>query len=244
MQDIVTPTARKNKVLATLATVFPHTIPVMVAFLFLGATYGILMASKGYGALWSALMSGIAFCGSMQFVAITLLTAPFAPVAAFLMTLMVNARHLFYGISMLEKYRGMGKRKPFLIFTLCDETFSINYSAKVPEGMEASLFYTLTSLLNYSYWIIGSFIGGLLGNIRFNTKGLDFALTALFIVIFVEQWKERKNRVSGVIGIVCSIISILLVGTKQFIMPAMVIILLVLTAGRKKLEEVYSHDSK
>ncbi len=241
---VTTPTSKKNKIIQILVTVVPHTIPVLVALLFLGTTYGILMASKGYGPLWSVLMSAIAFCGSMQFVAITLLTAPFAPIAAFFMALMVNARHLFYGISMLEKYRGIKRSKPFLIYTLCDENFSINYSAKIPEGMSKDLFYTVVSLLNYSYWIIGSLIGGLIGNmITFNTKGLDFALTALFVVIFIDQWRDTKNRVSGMIGIICSILGIVLFGTKQFIVPTMIIILILLTLLRKKLEGVHEHDT-
>ena len=245
MHNIVnTPTPKKNKFIQIIVTIVPHTIPVFVAYLFLGTTYGILMASKGYSPLWSVLTSIIVFSGSIQFIAITLLTVSFAPITAFFMALIVNARHLFYGISMLEKYRGIKKSKPFLIYTLSDGTFSINYSAKIPEGMSKDLFYTVVSLLNYSYWAIGSLIGGLIGNmITFNTKGLDFALTALFIVIFIDQWRETKNRISGLIGIVCSMIGIVLFGTKQFIVPTMIIILLLLTLLRKKLEGVYQHDT-
>jgi len=215
---------------------FPHTIPVLASFLILGITYGVLMQTKGYGVIWSVLMSSIAFCGSMQFVAITLLTTMFNPVQAFVLSLTVNARHLFYGLSMLEKYQGLGKIRGFLIFMLCDETFSICCTLKPPEGITPKYFYFSVSILNYCYWIIGTFLGGVLGNfITFNTAGLDFALTALFVVLFLEQWKKSKNRLPAIIGIVSSIIGLVIFGKNNFVMVSMVIILAMLTGGRKKL---------
>ena len=220
-----------------LKAAIPHTIPVLAGFIFLGIAYGVLMASKGYGALWSLLMSTIAFCGSMQFVAITLLTSTFAPVQTFILTLLVNARHLFYGISMLKKYRGVGRLKPFLIFMMCDETFSVNYSAQVPEGVDKGWFYFFISFLNYSYWALGSVLGGLLGNfITFNTEGLDFSLTALFVVIFLDQWKERKNRIPALLGVGAASISLVIFGPSDFIIPAMILILASLTLLRRKLD--------
>jgi len=218
-----------------LRAAFPHTIPVFTGFTFLGIAYGILMNSKGYGAYWTVLMSLMAFAGSAQYVAITFLTSIFNPVYALLMTLMVNARHLFYGISMLDKYKYTGKFKPYLIFGLCDETFSIICSAEPPEGVDRNWFSFFITLLNHSYWVLGSALGGILGSIvSFNTKGLDFVLTALFVVIFVGQWKNQKNHKPAVIGVVCSIICLIIFGQGSFIIPSMIAILAVLTVSRKE----------
>ena len=183
---------------AALRAAFPATIPVMTGFLCLGIAYGVLMQSKGYGPGWSVLMSAIAFGGSMQFVAITLLTTAFDPLQAFLLSVMVNARHMFYGLSLLDKYKGLGKVRPFLIYVLCDETFSLVSTLEPPEGVAGKDFYFWISLLDYLYWITGTALGGLAGNlITFDTTGLDFALTALFVVLFLEQWKKPENRPPG-----------------------------------------------
>jgi len=215
---------------------FPHTIPVLTGFVFLGVAYGILMNSKGYGFGWTVLMSMMVFAGSMQYVAIALLTSAFNPVAALLLTLMVNARHLFYGISMLEKYKGTGKMKPYLIFGLCDETFSIISSAKPPEGVDRNWFIFFITLLDHCYWVFGSALGGLAGYmIRFEIKGLDFVLTALFVVIFLRQWRSHTDHRPEMIGVVCSIICLVLFGESNFIIPAMILILTVLTIFRKKI---------
>lgn len=215
---------------------FPHTIPVLTGFLLLGMAYGVLMQTKGYGPLWAVLMSAIAFCGSMQFVAITLLTAAFNPVQALLLSFMVNARHLFYGISMLEKYKGLGKVKWFLVYTLCDETFSISSSLTPPEGISRKYFFLSVSLLDYCYWVLGTFLGGILGNvITFDTRGLDFVLTALFVVLFLEQMKKPENRVAGAIGLICTVVGLVVFGATNLVIPSMLIILLVLLAGRKKI---------
>lgn len=216
---------------------FPHTIPVFTGFIFLGMAYGIVMNSKGYGVLWTMLMSLFAFAGSAQYVAITFLTSAFNPVYALLMTLMVNARHLFYGISMLDKYRNTGKFKPYLIFGMCDETFSINCSAEPPMGVDRSWFYFFVTILDHSYWVVGSVLGGILGSmVSFNTKGLDFVLTALFVVIFVGQWKSQKNHKPAIIGVVASVICLIIFGKSGFIIPAMIAIFIVLTAARKEQE--------
>jgi 4-azaleucine resistance transporter AzlC len=227
---------RSEQLKKAFAAAFPKTIPVLTGFLVLGMAYGVLMQTKGYGPIWSLLMSAIAFCGSMQFVAITLLTTVFDPVQAFLMSLMVNARHLFYGISMLEKYKGLGKIRGFLIYTLCDETFSILSIVNPPEGIERKHFYFSVSLLNYLYWVIGSFLGGIAGSfITFDTRGLDFVLTGLFVVLFLEQWKNKQNRIPGIIGIGVTALSLIIFGKDSFIIPAMAMILLALIVGRKKL---------
>lgn len=219
-----------------LKAAFPATIPVLTGFLCLGMAYGVLMQTKGYGPLWSTLMSAVAFCGSMQFVAITLLTTAFDPLQAFVLSIMVNARHLFYGLSLLEKYKGLGKVRGFLIYVLCDETFSITSSVEPPEGVERREFYFFVSLLDYLYWVCGTALGGLLGGyVTFNTAGLDFALTALFVVLFLEQWKRAKNRPAGLIGIGCTALSLLVIGPNGLVIPAMILILAVLLGGRKRL---------
>ncbi len=220
-----------------LKAAFPQTFPVLTGFAILGIAYGILMNSKGYGVLWCFLMSAIAFCGSMQFVAITLLTTVFHPIAAFFLSLMVNARHLFYGISLLSKYKGTGKIKGILIYLMCDETFSITSTIKVPEDVDKKWFYLFISLLDYSYWVIASVIGGLIGNmIHFQTNGLDFVLTALFLVNFLNQWKEHSNRFSALLGVGISILCLVIFGSDNFIIPSMIGILLILTIFRKQLD--------
>ena len=170
-----------------LRAAFPATLPVLTGYACLGLAYGLLMAANGYGPLWSALMSAIGFGGSMQYVAITLLVTAFDPLQAFLLAIMVNARHIFYGLSMLDKYKGLGKVRPFLIYVLSDETFSLVSTLEPPEGVARKDFYFWISLLDYSYWIIATALGGLLGRfLTFDTTGLDFALTALFVVLFLE----------------------------------------------------------
>ena len=208
-----------------IAAAFPHTVPVLTGYLVLGAAYGVLMQSKGFGAPWVLLMSAVAFCGSMQFAAITLLTSAFDPLGAFIMSVMVNARHLFYGVSMLEKYRGLGGAKPILIF-----------SAEPPPDVSRKDFYLAISLLDYAYWVGGSLLGSLAGQfIRFDTTGLDFALTGLFVVLFIEQISDPRSRISGIIGVVCTAAARAVFGADQLVIPAMVLVLAVLLIGRKKL---------
>ena len=220
----------------TLAAAFPHTVPVLTGYLVLGVAYGVLMQAKGYGAIWAFLMSAVAFCGSMQFVAITLLTGAFDPVGAFLMSLMVNARHLFYGVSMLGKYRGMGWAKVPLVYTLSDETFSIVSSVEPPEGVDPTQFYFAMSFLTWAYWVVFSMLGGLAGSlITFDITGIDFALTALFVVLFIEQVIPRENRAPGAIGLVCSVVGLAVFGADNMVIPAMVLTLAVLLLGRRKL---------
>ncbi len=221
-----------------LKAAFPHTLPVLTGFMFLGIAYGILMNSKGYGFGWTVLMSFAAFAGSAQYIAVTFLTTVFNPLYALLMTLIINARHLFYGISLLDKYKNAGRLKPYLIFGLCDETFSVACSTEPPEGVNRNWFYFFVTLLDHSYWVAGSAIGGLLGSvITFDIKGLDFVLTALFVVIFVGQWRTNKNRLPAVIGVLCAVVCLLIFGQSHFIIPAMLAILASLSLFRKGLDE-------
>lgn len=221
---------------AAFKLAFPHTIPVLTGFLVLGMAYGVLMEAKGYGVIFSFIMSAVAFCGSMQFVAITLLTTVFNPIQAFTLSLLVNARHIFYGISMLDKYKGLGKIRYFLIYVLCDETFSISSSIEPPQGINRRYFYFAISFLDYIYWIIGTLMGGLLGSLlTFNTKGLDFVLTALFVVLFMEQMNKKENRISGVIGLVCTIVGLVVFGSTNMVIPSMMLIVFLLLVWRKRL---------
>ena len=223
---------------AALKAAFPHTIPILAGFGFLGMSFGVLMSTDGHPVWLSMLMSLAIYAGSMQFVTINLLTMAFHPIQAFFMAIMVNARHLFYGISMLEKYRDMGPKKQYLIFGLTDETFSINYVAKVPEGVDRGKFYFFTSLLNHLYWFCGTAVGAVLGSIiPFNTEGLDFVMTAMFVVILLEQLQKKENRPTALLGLAVSVIMLLIFGAEDFLIPAMLGILLVLTALRKPLEK-------
>lgn len=222
---------------AALKAAFPHTIPVFTGYLVLGAAYGILMNSKGFSLFWTMAASIFIYAGSMQFVTVSLLAAGFDLMGAFLMTLAVNARHLFYGISMLKQYRGIGKLKPYLIFSLTDETFSIVCSAKVPEQVDRKWFYFFISLLDHSYWVLGSLMGGILGSLlHFNTKGIDFVLTALFVVILINQWQSTKNHLPAIIGIVSAIVCRFMFGASNFIIPSMIMILTLVTVVKSPME--------
>ena len=216
---------------------FPFTIPILTGFLFLGIAYGIYMNVSGFSPIYPILMSMAIFAGSMEFVTVDLLLGMFHPMSALILALMVNARHLFYGISMLDKYKNVGKKRWYLIFGMCDESFSINCTTEVPAGVDRGWFYFFVTLLNQCYWVCGAAIGGICGSfISFETEGLDFVMTALLVVIFLEQWMKEKDHTSGVIGIVLTVICLLIFGSKNFIIPSMLGILGVLTLMRGRLE--------
>ena len=220
---------------AAFRAAFPLTLPICVGFLFLGMSYGFLMKSSGFATIWTAAMSLFIFAGSMEFIAMNLLVASFNPIYSFLLTMMVNARHLFYGISMLERYRGMGWKKPYLVFGLCDETFSINCTAKVPQDVDRGTFYLIVTMLNQCYWVTGAITGSLLGNIlTFNTEGLDFVMTALFTVMLVNQWEEKKDHRPAIAGIATSLLCLLVFGSDIFLIPAMAAIVLIFALMAKR----------
>lgn len=220
---------------AAFRAAFPLTLPICVGFLFLGMSYGFLMKSSGFATIWTAAMSLFIFAGSMEFIAMNLLIASFNPIYSFLLTLMVNARHLFYGISMLERYRGMGWKKPYLVFGLCDETFSINCTAKVPQDVDRGTFYLIVTMLNQCYWVTGAITGSLLGNIlTFNTEGLDFVMTALFTVMLVNQWEEKEDHRPAIAGIAASLLCLLVFGSDIFLIPAMAAIVLIFALMAKR----------
>ncbi|HHU91457.1 MAG TPA: branched-chain amino acid ABC transporter permease [Clostridiaceae bacterium] len=224
--------------LKALKAAFPHTIPVMTGYLFLGAAFGILLNSKGYHFGWAILMSFFIYAGSMQFIAVNLLTVAFNPINAFLITLIVNARHLFYGVSMLKNFKGIGRLKPYLIAGLTDETYSILCSTEPPEGIDKTWFMFFITLLNQMYWVIASAVGGLIGSLfAFDTMGIDFVMTALFVVIFINQWKAEKKHIPAITGVAVSVICLLIFGPDNFIIPSMALIVLALTVFKKNIEE-------
>ena len=229
--------AMKTGKQSAFAAAFPHTIPVMTGYIFLGITYGIYMTSSG-NPFWYPVLTALAvYGGALEFVIVSMLAGPFAPLQTFLMALMIQARHLFYGIAMLEKYRGAGKRKWQLIYGLTDETFSVNASAEIPEGVSPYSFWSWITFLDHCYWVAGASIGGILGQvIHFNTEGLDFVMTSMFIVILTEQILKEKNHISAWIGGIASALCLILFGKDSFLIPAMALITLSLTVFRRPIE--------
>ena len=224
----------KDKTTALKAT-FPHTIPVFAGYCFLGMSYGILMNTSGFPFWYPMVTSLMIFAGSMEFMTVNLLLGAFDLWNALALTLMINARHLFYGLSMLETYKGMGRKKPYLIFGLTDETFSVNCAVEVPQNVDKGQFYFFITLLNQSYWVLGATLGGIFGSfIHFNTEGLDFVMTALFVVILLEHWLSTNDRRNAIIGMIASLGCLLIFGSGSFILPAMILILTGLTIRAKK----------
>ena len=224
--------------LLALRAAFPHTVPILTGFLFLGMTYGVYMASLGFSWIYPTLMALTIFAGSMEFVTANMLLGAFNPLQAFAMTLMVNARHLFYGLAMLDRFRGLGWKKLYLIFGMCDETFSVTCSVRAPEGVDEGWFMTFVTLLDQLYWVLGAALGGLCGSLlTLNTEGLDFVMTAMFVVIFLENWLKEENHTSSLLGLALPLVCLVLFGAQSFILPSMAAILLALTALRGRLEK-------
>ena len=221
-----------------LLAAFPYTIPIFAGFWFLGLAYGMYMNASGFNFWYPMVMSLVVFGGSLEFVMVTILLGPFAPLATFFLALMIQARHVFYGIAMLDKYKGLGWKRFYLYFSLCDETFSLNYMLEPPPGIDRGWFYFFVSLLNHIYWISGSTLGGLLGSlVKFNTEGLEFVMTALFVVIFLEQWSKEKKHYTALIGLFASLVCLVLFGPDSFLLPTMGLILLLLLLFRKPIEK-------
>lgn len=227
-----------SKILPALKTAFPYTIPIMTGFIFLGLSYGIYMSVLGFNFLYPTLMAAVIFGGSLEFVAGTMLLSPFAPLQCFLVALMIQARHLFYGLTLLEKYDVDSKlMKAYLIYGLCDETFSINFTAKIPNGIDRGWFYFFVTILNQIYWVASACVGGLLGSyIELDLNGLEFVMTAMFVVIFLEQFLNEKRHTSGAIGFFIAGLSLYIFGADSFLIPSMCGILILLTIFRKRIE--------
>ncbi len=225
---------KMNKKIKALKSAFPTTIPIMLGYLFVGIAFGMLFQEKGYNFLWAALMSILVYAGSMQFVAINFFTGGVSLFTVALMTFLVNIRHVFYGLSMLDKFREMRKKKLYMIFSLTDETYSLLCSVDIPPGVSKEDFLFSIALLNQLYWIVGSIIGSLAGSlIFFNTSGIDFAMTALFVVIFTEQWLSSKNHLPALIGFIATLAFLIILGPDSFLIPSMITILLLLLAFKK-----------
>lgn len=224
--------------LKALKKAFPHTIPIFAGFWFLGLAYGIYMNVSGFSFIYPMIMSLVIFGGSLEFVTVSMLLSPFAPVQTFIMALLIQARHIFYGVSMLDKFKGMGWKKFYLIFGLCDETFSINYTADIPSDIDKGWFMFWVTLLNHFYWVSGATIGGLVGSLlKFNTDGISFVMTAMFVVIFLEQWLKEKKHSASCIGIMTAFVCLMIFGADNFMLPTMVTIIVVFALLRENFEK-------
>lgn len=227
-----------------LRAAIPLTLPIMAGYLFLGMGFGILLESKGFTWPWALFMSVIIYAGSMQYVGIDLLATGASVIATAVMTVMIQVRHLFYGLSLIEKYKNIGKKKFMMIYELTDETYSLVATSEPPEGVDRGWFYFFISVLDHCYWIAGCTLGALFGSlVEFNTKGVDFVMTALFIVLFTDQWLNTREHRPALIGVGCSLLCLLLFGADSFIVPAMISILALLTIFRKKLEKEDTHHA-
>ena len=206
------------------------TFPVFSGYMVLGFGFGIVLHSKGFGVPWAFFMSLLIYAGSMQYVAIDLLSGGASVITMAVTTVLVNARHLFYGISMIDRYKDTGRVKPYLIFSLTDETYSLVCSE---EENDNTRYYTLVSLFNHCYWVLGSTLGAAAGTLfNFSPKGIDFALTALFVTVFVEQWLSSKDHIAAVVGVAASVVCLVIFGSESFLIPSMIAITLALTALR------------
>ena len=226
-----------------LLAAFPYTTPILAGFAFLGFAYGVYMNVMGFPFYYPFLLALVIFGGSLEFVAVSLLLAPFAPLATFLLALLIQARHLFYGLSLLDTYRGLGWKRFFLIYGLCDETFSIVFTAKrhLPKDVDRGWFMLWITWLNEGYWVLSALLGGLVGGmLPFDTTGLGFVMTAMFVVIFLEQWLHESCHATAMLGILAAGGSLALFGAQSFMVPAMVIILLALLLARRPLEQRYA----
>ena len=221
-----------------LSAAFPVTVPVLMGYLAIGIAFGLMLQEIGYNFIWAFFMSLTIYAGSGQYLGVTLLGAAASLGTVAVMTLLINFRHLVYGLSMLEKFRGMGPRKLYMIFSLTDETYALLSSARAPVGVDPRNFYFAIALLDQSYWILGSVIGAVAGAlIPFSTEGVDFAMTALFMVIAVEQWHTFKSHLPAILGAVVTLVSLALVGADNMLLPALAIIVIALLLLRSRLDQ-------
>jgi len=213
---------------------FLDTMPVMAGYVFLGFGFGIVMHQIGYGVLWSGTMSLFIYAGSMQYMAVSLLTGGASLLTTALTTVVVNARHLFYGISMVDAYKGAGKKKPYMIFALTDETYSLVSRNQAPDGISFHGYCLLVSLFDQCYWVGGTILGALAGNLLpINYEGIEFVLTALFVTIFTEQWLSTKNHFPAIVGVAATAACLLVFGKDVFLIPSMCLIAAILVMSRK-----------
>ena len=222
----------------TLRYSFIKTLPVMCGYLFTGLAFGLLLQNAGYSFLWAFLISLVVYAGSMQFVLVTLLTGSVSLPTVAIMTLLINSRHAFYGLSFIEKFKKMGKLYPYMVFSLTDETYSLLCSTIPSKRYKENEAYFFIAFLNQCYWLIGSVAGGIIGKvIPFNMTGIDFAMTALFTVIFVEQWIDVKSHIPAVTGVLSGLAFLIILGPSKFILPSLVVTVLILNILRNTLDE-------
>ena len=221
----------------TIKIAFLKSLPVMAGYVVLGTGFGILLKQAGYGPMWSFLMSLTIYAGSMQYVGVSLLTAGASLITVALTTLMVNARHLFYGISMIDKYKDAGRKKPYLIFALTDETYSLLCGDEFPAGVDRHWYQLLVSAFNQSYWVLGSVLGSVIGTVfAFDTAGIEFSMTALFVTVFVEQWLTTKDHRPALVGLASSVVCLAVFGAGSFLIPTMIAITAALMFMKKGAE--------
>lgn len=217
-----------------LKQVFLDTVPVLTGYLFLGIGFGILLSESGFGLGWAFFMSVFVFAGSGQYLAVSLLAGSASLFSAAVATLLVNARHIFYGISLIDTYQDAGKKKPYLIFALTDETYTLVTQNQPPEGMKRHTYCFLVSVLDHIYWIVGCCLGSVVGHlVPISFEGVEFVLTALFVTMFVEQWLSSKNHFPALVGAGATFLCLVIFGSELFLIPSMVVIALVLTIYRK-----------
>ena len=229
----------KKKINANIVKqAFVKTVPVLSGYIVLGIGFGIMLEGNGFGIFWSLIMSLFIYAGSMQYVTIPFMVSGANLLMVALTTIMVNGRHLFYGISMIDKYKNTGKKKPYLIYGLTDETYSLVCNGEYPEGEDEHTFYFLMTIFNHCYWVAGSLIGSLIGAaITFDTAGIDFCMTALFVTVVVEQWLSTKHHLPAIIGFAGSLACLLIFGSGSFMIPSMIVITVALTVSRRYLEK-------
>ena len=221
----------------TFKTAFKASLPILAGYLALGMGFGVLLQSKGYSFWWALLMSCTIYAGAGQYAGVDFLSGGASILTTAVMTLIINARHFFYGFSLLDKYKGTGKAKPYMIFALTDETYSLVCTAKIPEGVNEKLYYFFVSLLDQIYWITGCTLGALLGVFIPDCTGIDFAMTALFVVIFIEQWLSMKEHLPAILGAVTTLVCLFIFGSQYFIIPSMAFIAIELVIFRKRLDK-------
>lgn len=232
-KQISSDNSKLKKIKRAAYVALPHSLPIFAGYGFLGLAYGISMSVHGFHPLYTFFMCIFIFGGSAQIVAVSLLSSGFDPLNTFIVNIVLSARHIFYGISMLEKYKGLGIKKLYMIFGMVDETFSINYSANPPKDVDKGWFMFFVTLFNHSYWVLGSTIGAVFGTlITFSTEGIEFVMTAMFVVIFLGQWEKDKNHFSSLSGLLLSAICLMIFGKDNFIIPAMIAILIALALSK------------
>ena len=236
---------RNENIKRAFSAAFPKTLPVLAGYSFLGMTYGIYLNTVGLPLWFPVIMTLTIFSGSAEIIAVTLLGASFDPLNALVIALMTGARYLFYGISMLDKYKGQGWKKFFLIYETVDETFSINFQSVISPDVDKGWFMLFVTWLDHLYWIFGSLMGALLGSlIGFDTSGLDFVVTAMFVVIFLNQWMTEKKHPSEMIGALSAVLCLVVFGAEKFIIPTMALILILLGVFVKTLDKTADENEK